>query len=271
MVGSAALLIAYLVSRPTYYVTLQEDYPVEWLQFALCLFTAVLAAATAARVQRRSHPFLFIALLLAALAFAFLCLEEISWGQRVLGLDTPAALRATNAQDEINVHNVQAPGGLRLQDVFKLVSFGLGCAGAAAIALSRARSGTQRPLLRTLSPPAYALPGFLGVVLYWPAVLLLPFLANPLSRMQEWVEASLYVAFAMTLACIYIRCSAAAPSAGSRPFGRSATRRGPDGTWRVPLQGAVVVLLITTACAISTARNGIVPGNVTVASLASTD
>lgn len=43
--------------------------------------------------------------LLAALMFV--CFgEEISWGQRIFGWETPAALSSANAQNEINFHNL---------------------------------------------------------------------------------------------------------------------------------------------------------------------
>ncbi len=32
--------------------------------------------------------------------------EEISWGQRILGIETPEALRMRNKQQEINLHNL---------------------------------------------------------------------------------------------------------------------------------------------------------------------
>jgi F0F1-type ATP synthase membrane subunit c/vacuolar-type H+-ATPase subunit K len=41
-----------------------------------------------------------------ALACIFVSLEEISWGQRVLGVQTPEALATINTQKELNVHNL---------------------------------------------------------------------------------------------------------------------------------------------------------------------
>ena len=37
--------------------------------------------------------------------------EELSWGQRLLGLQTPPALQEINAQDEINLHNLYGGRG----------------------------------------------------------------------------------------------------------------------------------------------------------------
>lgn len=43
---------------------------------------------------------------LAAL-FIFVAGEEISWGQRIFGFDTPTELREINTQDEFNFHNLE--------------------------------------------------------------------------------------------------------------------------------------------------------------------
>lgn len=44
------------------------------------------------------------------LGYALLCLvaggEEISWGQRILGIQTPESLAASNLQHEMNLHNL---------------------------------------------------------------------------------------------------------------------------------------------------------------------
>lgn len=45
-------------------------------------------------------------LLLLALAFLFAGGEEISWGQRIFGWNTPAAIADINAQDETTIHNL---------------------------------------------------------------------------------------------------------------------------------------------------------------------
>ena len=45
--------------------------------------------------------------LLLGLGFLFVCLEEISWGQRILGFSTPESIRQTNAQGEFNIHNLK--------------------------------------------------------------------------------------------------------------------------------------------------------------------
>lgn len=44
--------------------------------------------------------------LLLGLLFIFLVGEEISWGQRIFGFETPEGIEARNMQDEFNLHNL---------------------------------------------------------------------------------------------------------------------------------------------------------------------
>ena len=48
--------------------------------------------------------------LLVALAIVVLfgAMEEVSWGQRVIGFETPATMEHLNRQGEFNIHNVLA-------------------------------------------------------------------------------------------------------------------------------------------------------------------
>lgn len=53
-------------------------------------------------LQTRRNVFL----LLLGLLFLFGCGEEISWGQRLLGFDTPDSIARVNLQRETNIHNL---------------------------------------------------------------------------------------------------------------------------------------------------------------------
>jgi hypothetical protein len=55
----------------------------------------------------KTHVFIKgLAYLLLAAAFLAAAGEEISWGQRIFGFETPSALEAINAQEETNFHNL---------------------------------------------------------------------------------------------------------------------------------------------------------------------
>ncbi|MEM1436663.1 MAG: hypothetical protein AAGG11_21615 [Pseudomonadota bacterium] len=62
----------------------------------------------------------------AALMF-FFAGEELSWGQRIIGMETPESIRATNAQNEFNFHNhdIIQDHGHRILTAFTLLT-GLG-------------------------------------------------------------------------------------------------------------------------------------------------
>ncbi|MGB8492081.1 MAG: hypothetical protein WCE64_13575 [Bacteroidales bacterium] len=45
-------------------------------------------------------------ILLLGLFFFFCAGEEISWGQRIIGIDTPEYMEENNAQKELNIHNL---------------------------------------------------------------------------------------------------------------------------------------------------------------------
>jgi hypothetical protein len=82
----------------------REDGPVEYAGFACFLGASVLAFVAASRTRRAHRPALAAAALGAVLLVA--AGEEISWGQRLFGVETPAVLVDGNRQDELNLHNI---------------------------------------------------------------------------------------------------------------------------------------------------------------------
>jgi hypothetical protein len=90
-----------------------EDGPIENASALLFLVSGIgflIAAARSEwlRSQGTWGAYLMI-LAWAGLAFVFAG-EEISWGQRILGLDTPEQWKAINAQEEFNIHNLYIVG-----------------------------------------------------------------------------------------------------------------------------------------------------------------
>lgn len=107
------LLFGYLASAhpDVYYLATNED---SWLEnftavaFLLAggmLFAAALAA-------RRAFP--RFAYIIGGAAMVFLAGEEISWGQRIIGFETPAFLETLNTRGEFNIHNLFEGRLLRL-------------------------------------------------------------------------------------------------------------------------------------------------------------
>ncbi|MDT0277390.1 hypothetical protein [Blastococcus goldschmidtiae] len=263
--GAVLLVTLFAVSRPSYYEVLAEDRPVEWLQFALCLMTALFGLAAARRLAVRRQFAAAGALLLVGLGSFFLAGEEISWAQRVFAFGTPEQLASTNSQEEFNLHNLHAVG-FDVQDMFKIFSFLLGLGGVALTLATRGR----RPWLTgrfwlLVSPPLYALPGFLGMVLYRP-FRLLDIAYMPVLKFQEWVETALFLSMAVTAYVIYLRSARSAlpvtPAEGASSSADAGTAVGLAGrTGTRPLVIAVCVVAVTVVFAALTAHHGIAPGN----------
>jgi hypothetical protein len=100
----AALLI---IDRARYARLIAEDGVVEWATVAGLAVAAVLAAGNAASERRLGRASLArSAYVVLAVVCALVALEEISWGQRLLGIENPAFFVAYSDQKETNVHNV---------------------------------------------------------------------------------------------------------------------------------------------------------------------
>jgi hypothetical protein len=83
-----------------------EDGVVESLSVVALVTAAVVCFARIVRLRGvRTRWFLFCTGILGAL-FVFGAGEEISWGQRILGVESPEFFKANNAQQETNLHNL---------------------------------------------------------------------------------------------------------------------------------------------------------------------
>lgn len=103
----------------------KEDGWVEWIS-AFGFFVGFLIFSSRVWRLRQVKPRIFLVMTsLAALVFLFGAGEEISWGQRVFGLETPEALKKINSQGEINLHNIQI-GDFKVNKVIFSQLLGLG-------------------------------------------------------------------------------------------------------------------------------------------------
>ncbi len=122
------LLLVYLnTGRQVFsYETLlalnKEDGFFETVSAIILLIAAVLAIRVAAfKTERWAQRGMYLFL---ALLFFVMCGEEISWGQRYLGFQTPEAIKNVNVQGEINFHNMF---GYFFDHLFILCFFLWGC------------------------------------------------------------------------------------------------------------------------------------------------
>jgi len=143
-----------------YYRSVQEDESLEWATFWGFALAAVLFwwAALKQRAEKGGLPWFF---LLVGLFCFVVGMEEISWGQRVLGFRPPAYFLEHNFQQELNFHNVMDTGLRKLAVEGILWGYGV-------VLPILALFGPIRRLLERVgiaAPPAFLVPAFLGSVL----------------------------------------------------------------------------------------------------------
>jgi hypothetical protein len=182
VLGLIAGFSALSVLNPDFfYEQVQEDQPLEWATFWGFMLAAVLFVR-AAILQRDRHelPWFFAGL---ATFCVLVAMEEISWGQRVLGYTPPLYFLENNYQLELNLHNVIATS-LRKQ----LLGAILVVYGLLLPLLKRIPTGNKLLTKLQITAP----PGGLASIF---AVLLGLLIFYPLPYTGELIEACMALAF----------------------------------------------------------------------------
>ena len=204
-----------------YYASAQEDELLEWLTF----WAFVVAAfgfsrnALAERRERGGLPWFACGL---ALFSALVALEEISWGQRLLGYRPPTYFLEQNYQQEFNLHNVVATDLRKAAMHVILLGYGVVLSGLSLLGVLR----HWLDRLRIVASPPALIPAFLATsVMYaW----------YPLRFTGEWVECAMGLAFA-----------AVAALTGSGPAGPGSQRRLLSSTLAIGVAGGLTVAGLT--------------------------
>ena len=105
-VVGGVILAALRADLGTFRFLTKEDGPIEWLQVVAFLAVIPFAGSTGLRLLRAGNRVAGLLFLGLAAACVVIAGEEIAWGQRILGLETPAAIEEINDQDELTVHNI---------------------------------------------------------------------------------------------------------------------------------------------------------------------
>jgi hypothetical protein len=178
--------------RPLFRLLTKEDRILEWLQFAVLVAAAFMAARVAIQLRRSGKVPAAVLWGVFATGCLLIAGEEIAWGQRLLGVETPEALDEINHQGELTGHNIRG-----VQDAVNLVFVAAGLFGSAGAAFVRSR---LRPLpgstVDLLTPPLFLISLFVIVAGYKSARLLVFQEARFLVvKYGEYVEACLALAF----------------------------------------------------------------------------
>ena len=155
IVAYAALLIEY--DSDLYYLGIQEDEYLEWATFWAFLITAALSIVAAVRQHRLGQglPWFLTGIALFCL---FVALEEISWGQRLLGYRPPVYFLDQNFQQEFNIHNVVDTQYRKLALSSVIIGYGVNLPVLRLVPAS----GGLLARLGVIAPPMGFLPTFLA-------------------------------------------------------------------------------------------------------------
>ena len=99
--------IALKISLPRWYYLLlcKEDGALENLTAIFYFCSFVLAMSIAKHFLKKQHKFYSLLYFILSLGFFFIAIEEISWGQRIFGINTATFFQERNYQHENNFHN----------------------------------------------------------------------------------------------------------------------------------------------------------------------
>jgi len=138
---------------------IREDGAFEYLQVLLYAATAVLALRASLRA---TDPFVRWSFVVLCVAAGVVTLEEVSWGQRLLGFDTPSEIARRNTQDEMSLHNL-GPLQRLLHPAYIVVGL------VAGLGWLTVRRGAGRPaaLLRGVLPGPATMLYFLPVAAFY--------------------------------------------------------------------------------------------------------
>lgn len=115
-------LILKVFYNDLYNNMIQEDTFVEELQAWLYFLSFIAAFTIAIRFLLKKAYLLSTLFLLFSVAMLVICLEEISWGQRIFEIENPIYFEEHNTQKEISIHNLSAFQHL-ISEIYIIISF----------------------------------------------------------------------------------------------------------------------------------------------------
>lgn len=117
LVGAALLIfIAYglylghLVGVEEFWEYVREDGPAEWATALFLFFCSMIGVYRVFQFRKLKKPLWLITWGAMAVLFFFAAGEEISWGQRVFGIESSEFFLENNKQAETNLHNLIVGG-----------------------------------------------------------------------------------------------------------------------------------------------------------------
>jgi hypothetical protein len=183
---------------------IKEDSILEYIQFFLYIFSGIFTIKIVKRlIELKESKFKIIAFSILAILFFFIAFEEISWGQRILNIETPESVASNNIQGELTVHNL-AP--LQLKMHFAYIAIGI--YGISSRFLLKKIFPKQYLKFRIFTPDYFLFFYFLFAIVFWFLISYFPsplsFMAGEVMPLWKWQELfETYVAMAFLFFVVY--------------------------------------------------------------------
>jgi len=97
----------YLINYDLLRRIIREDGLFEYLQAVLFFICSYLALKVSLLLKKKRDKVPATLFILLGITFFFVAFEEISWGQRVLDIQTPDVISELNTQNELTIHNLE--------------------------------------------------------------------------------------------------------------------------------------------------------------------
>ena len=105
-----SLYLRYFVGTESYLEFVREDGPVEYLTVFLLLFSCLACLYRVFQYRKMKKPLWLLTWIVLAFLFFFAAGDEISWGQRIFGIESGEFFQQHNKQAETNIHNLVVKG-----------------------------------------------------------------------------------------------------------------------------------------------------------------
>jgi len=104
------MYLRHFVGYDAFQNYVREDGPVEYLTALFLFFSSLVCFYRVFRYRKMKKPLWILTWTVLAFLFLFAAGEEISWGQRIFGLQSSEFFQQHNKQTEINLHNLTFKG-----------------------------------------------------------------------------------------------------------------------------------------------------------------
>lgn len=127
----------------------KEDSIIEYLTAIFYFFSFVISFSISVGFYRNNFKLQSIPYFILAGFFFFIAMEEISWGQRLLDIETPEYLLGYNKQNELNFHNLKF---VPLHMLYIIVGL---YGGLTRFLIPKSSMKTYRPIVNYFTPDYY--------------------------------------------------------------------------------------------------------------------